>query len=376
MSATYYIIAGEVSGDKHGAVLMQELKLLDPHSNFHGVGGKKMTSEGLNSLCPIDKLAVMGFWEVLKKLLFFSKLEKAILLDVKNKAPDQVILIDYPGLNLRLAKKIKKMSDVFITFYIAPQVWAWKEKRTEIIRNHIDKLLVIFPFEKKWFKNKSVNATYVGHPILDEWKKKDKKELRNNLKLKSKDPLLVLFPGSRRQELLRHLKIMMKCAKLIKLNIPNLQIVLGLASGLTLKDREKIPNDILIESNNPIGCLECADAAIVASGTATLEAAVFNVPSVIIYKSSFLSWLITKFVIKTKTIGMANLIANKMIMPEYLQYNINENRIAQDITSILSNKKKSLTIKNELTIIKKKLGRPGATSRAANIIYKNLKKSF
>ena len=376
MSFTYYIIAGEVSGDKHGAVLMQELKSIDPHSKFNGVGGKKMTSEGLNSLCPIDELAVMGFWEVLKKIHFFTKLEKAILLDIKKKAPDQVILIDYPGLNLRLAKKIKKMSNVFITFYIAPQVWAWKEKRIEILRNYIDKLLVIFPFEKEWFKNKSVDATYVGHPILDDWEKKDIKELRKNLKLKSKYPLLVLFPGSRRQELSRHLKIMITCAKLIKLNIPNLQIVLGLASGLALKDRKKIPNDILIESNNPTGCLECADAAIVASGTATLEAAVFNVPSVIIYKSSFISWLITKFVIKTKLIGMANLIANKMIMPEYLQYNINANRIAQDITLLLSNKEKSLKIKNELTVIKKMLGSPGASGRVANIIYNNLNKSI
>lgn len=358
---SFYIIAGETSGDQHGALLMKELKKLNPGIAFYGVGGQKMEEHGLGSLYPIKKLSVMGFWEVIKNIVFFKQLEKDILQDIKRIQPNRVILIDYPGMNLRLAKKIKQMMYVPITYYIAPQVWAWREKRVEILRNYTDQRLVIFPFEEDWFSKRNLSVNFVGYPFFDEWTLK-KRETQNAI------PILALFPGSRIQEIQRHLSIFLTAAKLVKNKLPDIRIVLGLAPCLSKELLGQLPEYIDIETEYTQALLEKSDAAIIASGTATVEAAIFNVPSVIVYKSSFLSWYIAKLLIKTPSIGMANLIAGKKVFPEYLQYSAIPINISDDIISMLCDNNKSNEIKIELTKIREKLGGPGASKKAANLI--------
>ena len=364
----YYIIAGETSGDQHGALLMKELLKRNKNISFSGVGGNNMMKNSFSSLFPIQSLAVMGFWEVLKKIIFFKKVQDSIIADIKEKKPDRIILIDYPGLNLRLAKKIKSFSNIKITYYIAPQVWAWKEKRINVLKKFIDQLIVIFPFEINYFKSKNIFVDFVGHPFFDEWKPSSKKELKSKLKLQRNYPVLTLFPGSRNDEIKRHIHLFIKAALLIKKQINNLQIVIGCAPNININEFYNIPNNVYIEKNSPRDALECADIAILASGTATIEASIFNVPSVIIYKSSWLSWIIAKNFVKTPYIGMSNLIANKKVMPEFVQNNATPNKISNELIKIFNNKDYYNSIVNDLKLISEKLGSSGASLRAAKLI--------
>ena len=366
----YYFIVGETSGDQHGALLMKELLKLNPKISFKGVGGNNMAKYNFNSLFPLRLLAVMGFWEVFKKIVFFKNVENKILYDIQQTKPKRVILIDYPGLNLRLAKKIKNKFKIKITYYITPQVWAWKEKRIEILKNYVDQLIVIFPFEVKYFKSKNLFVNFVGHPFFDEWKPSSKNKLKTKLNLNKKNPVLTLFPGSRKDEIKKHIHIFIQSALKAKQQINNLQIVIGCAPNMNINDFYKIPKDIFIENKNPRLALECSDFAILASGTATIEASIFNVPAVIIYKSSWLSWLIAKFFINTPFIGMSNIIANKEIMPEFVQYKAKPLDVSNEIIKMHNDINYYKNIVKELSLISKKLGTPGASKKTAKLILK------
>ena len=198
---TYFIIAGEQSADNHGAALMMAIRAQNHDIEFRGIGGKKMIKAGLNSLENIDKMAVMGFVEVIKHLRFFRNVTMKVLEEIDNCQPRQIILIDYPGFNLRMAKKIKEKFDIPITYYISPQLWAWKENRVKIIRKYIDQMLVIFPFEEEWYREREVKAKFVGHPIFDEWTPSSKEELCKLLNLNVDNRIITLYPGSRLQEI-------------------------------------------------------------------------------------------------------------------------------------------------------------------------------
>ncbi len=364
----YYFVAGETSGDQHAALLMKELIAKDKNIIFAGVGGNKMEKFNFSSLYPMNKLAVMGFWEVIKKISFFKSVEKNILLDIIKKKPDKIILIDYPGLNLRIAKKLKKFN-FNIVYYITPQVWAWKEKRINILKSCIDKLIVIFPFELEYYKNHNMNSLFVGHPFFDEWKPSSKKILRKRLGLDVSNPVLTLYPGSRKDEIKKHLQIFIKSALLIKKEIPNLQIVIGSAPNINMNEFYSVQDNILVENKFPRKALECSDIAILASGTATIEAAIFSIPSVVVYKSSFFSWFLAYLFIKTKYIAMTNLIAKKEVMPEFIQYKANPILISRKLIDIYKNKNNYNNIINDLKSVSTSLGKPGASKRAAEIIF-------
>ena len=346
---------------------MQSIRVLNPNAVFTGIGGKKMTMAGLESLEDIDRLAVMGFVEVIRHLPFFRELTDRVLEEIKSVQPIQIILIDYPGFNLRLAKKIKGNFDIPITYYISPQLWAWKEKRIEIIRKYIDQMLVIFPFEEVWYKKRGVHAKFVGHPIFDEWTPTVKLDLCNILRLNPDKPILTLYPGSRKQELKQHLPLFIKTAEELRNKNHQIQFILGLSHELNL-DNFLIPNWIQIEKDCPQKALECADLALVASGSATLEAAVFGTPMIIIYKMSILSWWLSKLLVKTEYVGMVNIIAEKKIMPEYLQNQAVSQAIASESFEMITNREKQAKMKSELLSVKKKLQGSGASKRAAEYI--------
>ena len=346
---------------------MQSLQLLKPNSKFIGIGGRKMTAAGLISIENIDKLAIMGFVEVIKHLSFFNKLTNRVLKEIKSAQPIQIILIDYPGFNLRLAKKIKARFDIPITYYISPQLWAWKEKRIEIVRKYINQMLVIFPFEENWYKERGIMAKFVGHPIFDEWTPTSKKDLCNILKLNPNKPILTLFPGSRKQELNQHLPLFIKVAEKLRNKNPQIQFIMGLVRELN-PNYSLIPNWIQIEKKFPKKSLECADVALVASGSSTLEAAVFGTPMIIIYKMAILSWWLSKLLVKSDYAGMVNIIAGKKIIPEYLQKQATPEAITLKVCKILSHSEIQEKMKSELLSVTQKLQGAGASQRAAEYI--------
>ena len=367
----FFIIAGEVSGDIHGALLMGAMKQEEPDCEFSGIGGHRMELNGLASLFPLEKMSVMGFVEVLKHLNFFKNVEKRVLETIATEKPERIILIDYPGFNLRLAQKVKRKFNIPITYYISPQIWAWKEKRISIIRQYIDQMLVIFPFEKKWYAERGVDVEWVGHPYIEEWKPSStKSELKTQLGLISDKPLLTLFPGSRKQELNNHLKVCFEAVKLIQAELDDVQIVLGLAPNVDIASI-RIPENIVVEKNNPRRALEAADAAIVASGTSTLEAAIYGIPMVIIYKMNFLSWWISKLLVKSKFAGMPNLIADRIIVPELLQSQATGPAISKLIIRIINPSLSRDNILQNLNNVREALGDGIASSRAASFILGN-----
>jgi len=364
-----FILAGEPSGDEYGAQLMQNIAEKKQNVNFIGIGGPLMESQGLKSMVPLQKMSVMGFFEIIKSLSFFLKLEKNILKLIAEKQPDKIILIDYPGLNLRLAPKIKSLINTKIFYYISPQIWAWKEKRIEIIKKYADKMIVIFEFEKKWYKKRNVDVEYVGHPFLDIWNKNNTENLIEKYKIDREQPILTLFPGSRKQELKKHLKLFITAALKLKDNIPNLQILLGLHSEIQLT--HKIDNSITIIQDEPLKALEIANVAIVASGTATLQAAIMNTPTVVVYKMNVLSWFLTQRMVKVQYASMANIIAEEEVFPEYLQTLATVKNLYHAIYKIFNNEHYKQRLIQKITTINQKIGGRGASKRAAEYIINN-----
>ena len=364
-----FIIAGEPSGDEYGAKLITALKNDSPNLSINGIGGPLMEKQGLNSMVPLNQIAVMGFGEVIKKIKFFINLEKRILRFLKKNKPDKIILIDYPGFNLRVAKKIKKISNIKIIYYISPQIWAWKEKRINTIKKYVDILLVIFEFEKIWYEKRGVAAHYVGHPFLDIWKPGIQNDnFYKKYNINSEQPILTLFPGSRNQELERHLSLFIESALAIKRQVPNLQILLGLHPELKLNSQ--INDEIIIVQDNPLKALEISNAAIISSGTATLQSAIMETPAVVVYKMNWFSWLITKLLVKIKFASMANIIMNEELYTEYLQHKATKLNIVNGVLKILNDKAYYDLLMNKIKMLKQKIGAPGASNKAAKLIEK------
>ncbi len=366
-SQSIFILAGEESADNHGAKLMQAILQLRVDIQFIGIGGEKMIQQGLLSLEPMKNLAVMGFVEVLKHLPFFRKLTEYILREIDRHRPHHIILIDYPGFNLRLAKKIKQKYDIPITYYISPQLWAWKENRVKIIRKYIDQMLVIFPFEESWYQERGVNASFTGHPIFDDFLPTDKEVLCEELQLDSSRPIITLYPGSRKQEVDQHLPTMIQSVQKLYQNNHHLQFVLGAATQISL-DKWSLPKWLKVEHTHPRKALECADLAIVASGTSTVEAAVFGTPMIVVYKMAALSWWLSKIFVKVSFAGMVNIIAGKMIMPELLQNDFTVDNLTKKIEVIIHNQSQLTAMQSELEKVSTALKGKGASVNAAEKI--------
>lgn len=365
----FFIIAGERSGDIHGGMLMNSLKNLNSNIEFSGIGGTSMEDAGLESMFPINKMAIVGFVEVIKHLKFFKKVERTVLKTIQEKKPDRIILIDFPGFNLRIAKKIQDQFQIPITYYISPQLWAWKENRIEIIKKYIDQMLVILPFEKDWYAKRGVNVDWIGHPYLDHQNTNmNKDELKKHYGIND-NLLLTLFPGSRQLEVDRHMPLFMKACKILMKNNPQLKIGIGLAPGVELNKKY---NDIaIVETNNTHQLLAASDILFTASGTATLEASILGLPMGVVYKLNFITWILSKWFIKIKYIALPNIIFNKPIVPEFIQSNANPNAMVDYAQRLINDKAFRKSTSMELAKIKNILGKPGASDRAAQKILEN-----
>ena len=364
---TVFIVAGEPSGDIHAAKLVSALKVISLKTKFFGNGGDKMAESGVEIIHHINDLSVMGFIEVVKHLPRLLHIMKNTLSAIKNIKPDRIILVDYPGFNLRLAKKIKKLKmDIPVTYFILPQLWAWKESRIKIMKKTIDQSISIFPFEAEWFNSRGLDTFYAGHPFIEKnYDLDDKTKFFNKHNFKQDRPIIVLLPGSRQQEINYHWPIFLKTAAILNKKTPSVQTIVVKYNNVTLKP---VPAHIKIEVSMR-SAMKYGTAAISSSGTATLECALANLPTVVCYKMSNVNWILFKFFGKVKYISIVNLIANKKIIPELIQHKMTPENIINKIFPYLdiTSKKRQATIK-KYKKLRKKLGSTGVFDRIANII--------
>jgi len=376
MKKNVLIIAGEASGDLHGAGLIRELKKINPDIEYSGVGGAKLKEEGINLLFSIEKLAFMGFYEVIKNIGLIKELKKKLIYHLNQCKPDLVILIDYPGFNLRFAKEVKKRK-IPILYYISPQVLAWGKKRVNTIKKLVDRMVVFFPFEEKLYKEAGVEVNFIGHPLLDLVKPTlSKEDFRNELQIKENEILIGLLPGSRWQEIEKILPAMIRSGLILKKRLENLQVAIGLASTI---DKQRV-EDFLKKKNYRVPILENltydlmshSDLLLATSGTATLESAISCTPLIVLYKTSFLTYHLAKALVKIHHIGMVNIVAGKKIVPEFIQSQAKPEKIADEMENILKYKDEYEKIKIELNEVKKRLGEKGAYRRGAQIVNQML----
>ena len=363
---TFFIIAGEASGDMHGGKLISQIKHAHPNSRFIGHGGQRMIESGLEIIEHVDQLAVMGFSEVIKHLPFLMNVMGNSLGKLREIRPDRIILIDYPGFNLRLAKNCNGLR-IPITYFILPQLWAWKEKRIKFFHHYIDQALSIFPFEQDWFEERGVATNYVGHPFteIDEIKI-SKEAFLSKHKILEEQKVLTLLPGSRQQEIDRHLPVYLSAAKELQKE-ENLKIVIAKAPGVKFPTIDK---DFLVEEEDTRSAISHAKAAITTSGTASLECAVLDTPQIVCYKLSKLSGALAKHFNKAPYISMVNLIADKKIVPELIQSAVTKKQIIKNIHPLLRSSANRRNMLEGYNNIRRTLGLPGAYTRAAEAIIK------
>ncbi len=369
MSKKIYVIAGEASGDLYGSQLVSAANKINPNIIWQGWGGEKLKSEKVNIDVRYEDANFMGFIEVAKNILKILSLFRLTKKNIIAFKPDAILLIDYPGFNLRMAKWAKNRN-IPVYFFIAPQVWAWKESRIEIIRNCITKLFIILPFEKKYFEDHQVKAFYFGHPLMNIIQNRIQDTNFKSSHNFSNKPIFALLPGSRLQEIEIMLPVFLEAAK----QKSNYQIAIaGLVQHKHVyeKWRHKLSVDCHIIYNNTYSLLQIAELALVTSGTATLETGLFGVPQIVCYKGNALSYQIAKRLIKVKYISLVNLIMDKQIVPELIQDDMNSTRILEEITKLEQVNYKS-EMQTNYNFLHQKLYFPDTFERIAHELLKDI----
>lgn len=362
------IVAGEASGDSLGAELVHEIKTLEPEISFWGFGGDTMSAEGVEIVSHISELSVMGIIQVIRHIpKMFERLDK-LAEDAVSRETRGAVLIDYPDFNLRLAKRLHK-AGIPVVYYVSPQIWAWRMGRIRKIKKYVEKMLAILPFEEKIYKNKGVPVSFVGHPFLDSVKpQKSPEDFKKENMLES--PLLLLLPGSRKQEVESLIEPMIEAFQILKKKIENLNGAIIIAKNLPENLFEKALgiDGLKLVRGSARDAMFASTAAICCSGSATLECAVAGIPHVIVYRTDRISAFIFKSLIRTKFIGLSNLVAGYEIAPELLLEECNPERLSNAVFPWLTNDEVNQQKRNELSEIKAKLGSPGASRRAAQEI--------
>jgi lipid-A-disaccharide synthase len=375
------VLTGEPSGDLHAGHLVKEIKKLNDRVYFSGIGGPHLENQDVDLFYNISKLSAMGLTEVLMQ---FGQIKKAFDLfkkKLRTNTPDLIILVDYPGFNLRAAQFVKDNYNIKILYYITPKVWAWKKSRLKKIKKYIDHAALILPFEEKIYKKAEIQSTYVGNPLLDEYSENMPKILLrpDHLSSNDKDSIIIgLLPGSRKAEIKNLLDVMIKAANLIHLNNKKINFIISKASSIKRKALEtgfkkNRPDFIFQITEGPVKDIFLkSDLVIAASGTVTLEAALCCVPTIIVYKMSAVSYWMAKLFVKVKYAGLANLIVNAEVMPELLQNDATPEKISKKALYMLDNLS---YFKKKLQMVRKLLGKKGASKRAANIAIYMLNRS-
>lgn len=369
------IITGEVSGDLIGGALVKELKSLKPDLIITGIGGDKMQSAGMNLIYHTDQMAFLGFVEVVKHLPFIKEVQKKLIEVIKKENIGCVVLIDYPGFNLSIAKKMKPLG-VKIIYYVSPQIWAWAKGRVKKVKRLVDKMLVVFPFEVDFYRKENIDVEYVGHPLVErinQYKFLSKDEFFTKFNLDKVKGILLVMPGSRRQEIKEIFPEIIKAANQLAAEY-NLQVVVARSKNIDenmLRHLGDSENFLSIDGYN-YELMKYSRFGIIKSGTSTLEAGYFALPMIVVYKTSSLTYLIGKQLVKLDKIGMVNIILDEMVVPELIQNEANSENILSVASKILSDRKTYQSVKQKLELVKEKLGDNGASKKAANKILEIL----
>jgi lipid-A-disaccharide synthase len=384
----FFIIAGEPSGDARGAELVLALKEKNPSITFYGAGGPKMRQAGVRIDHDLVSRAFVGFTDIIKNLGFIKKVFDGLLASLRSEHPDGIILIDYPGFNLRFAKAVKSYDlrpttydySPPIFYYISPQIWAWGFKRIHLIKKVVDQMIVVFPFEEELYRKAGIPVTFVGHPFLDSVKATMPcQEALRKFGLAAEKTTIALLPGSREDEVKRHLPVMLEAAQILSDDLPNLQFIIAKPETLPESIYQNILGTVPMRGQSPsiitsqtYDILHIADAAIVSSGSATLETALMNVPMVVIYKTHWLNYLFGRLVVKIPNIALVNVVAGKRIVPELIQHHATGTAIAKALRPMIGPVEMAEYVREELKKIRHRLGSTGAVVRAAEVILKQL----
>ena len=368
----YYVIAGEASGDLHASNLIKHLKNKDAGFTCRAWGGDLMKEQGVDLVKHYRDLAFMGFIEVVANLRTILRNIDFCKKDILAYKPDVLILVDYPGFNLRIADFAAK-NGIHVIYYISPQIWAWKQSRIHQIKRNVNRMIVILPFEKDFYRKHDFNVDFVGHPLLDAISNRARNENANSFKSLNKlsdKPIIALLPGSRKQEIKTMLPLMLS----VRNQFPDYQFVIGAAPSLEESFYKDITgnSDISIVFGQTYPLLENAFAALVTSGTATLETALFGVPEVVCYKGSLISYHIARQLIKIKYISLVNLIMDREVVTELIQDDLNPARIKEELTRITLDETGRNRMLQDYESLKQKLGGTGASERAANLIWSDI----
>ena len=371
------IVAGEASGDLHGGNLVRAMQEKGQGLSFYGVGGERMKSAGVDLYADAADMAVVGLTEAVFKLPALLRVMRHLKASFKTERPDLVILIDYPDFNLPLARAAKRRG-IPVLYYISPQVWAWRKGRIATIKKKVDRMAVILPFEEAFYRKAGVDVTFVGHPLLDEVRKKySRQEALNRFGLRDDATTVGILPGSRRSEVARILPEMLRACSILEGKISPVQFVLPLAGTLAPDFVRNIlrqfPVAVNVIRDGVYDVVAVADAAMVASGTASLETALLEIPMVVVYKVSALSYAIGRSFIRVDHICLPNIIAGRRVVPELIQDEATPERIASEIRELVVGRGKAMEMKAALAEIRKKLGTPGASRRTAEIALGILK---
>jgi lipid-A-disaccharide synthase len=367
-SRRFLAVAGEASGDLHGSGVVRALRQIDPACDVAGIGGDMMAAEGMRILFHCRDLSFMGFAEVVKNIPTIRRVEQLMRETMDREHPDALLLIDYPGLNLRLAAEAKKRH-IPVVYYISPQVWAWHKSRVRKIARLVRKMNVVFPFEVPLYRQAGVDVEFVGHPLVERLKTAlSREEFFRRHGLDPERPLVALLPGSRRQEIQRMVPVMGAAAELLGRERKNVQCGLGVAPNLG-----RMPVEALWPQGVPVTFIEhgtydlmaYADVAIVTSGTATLETGWFGTPLVVVYATSPLSYAIGRMLVEVDAIGLVNIVAGSNVAPEFIQGEMTPANIALAAARVLDDPAYAKSVRESLAIIKSRLGLPGASERVA-----------
>ena len=364
---TVFVSAGEPSGDQHAAALIAALRRAVPGIAVEGVGGPQLEAAGTTLMARIEDLTVIGFVEVVRKLPAHVRLLRRIERRLREGGVDLVVLVDYPGFHLRVAAAAHR-AGVPVLYYIAPQLWAWGERRVHKMARTVSRLAVILPFEETFFASRGVPTTFVGHPLMDRPPLAAREQVKRDLGFDPSRPVLGLFPGSRRQEVVRLWPAFRDAAELVRRDRPAVQVVVAATAGAAYPEGRAGAGGIRVISGRPRECFAAADAALCKSGTSTLEAAVAGTPLVVAYRMHPLSYLLARRLGRVPWIGMVNLVAERQVAPEFIQGAVTPSALAQAVLPLLdpSSPERAAQVEG-LAEVRRRLGDPGAAARAAEL---------
>ncbi|MGH8014754.1 MAG: lipid-A-disaccharide synthase [Candidatus Zixiibacteriota bacterium] len=360
-----FISAGDPSGDNAGSLLLSAIKKKSSKATFVGLGGKRMLEQGQEQLTESSRLAVMGFWEVVKNYGFFRELFHRCIEGIKRRRPSCVVLIDYPGFNLRLAKAVKKLG-IPVIYYISPQVWAWGHRRVREINENVDRMIVILPFESEFYRKNGMECDFVGHYLLEDI---PPDYISSPIPTKGQ---VALLPGSRPQEIRRMLPPMFEAVHRFNSKHGTKGVIAGVRGVFDYDSFVKDFGDgsVSVEYDNPRKVIFESSLVLTKSGTATLETAIIGRPMIVVYKTGFFNYLIAKNLIKLDKIALVNLVLGKKVVPELIQYEVNSNNMYAELKKLADNREQVGNIKQEFDRVPQILGGIGASERAAEIILK------